>query len=218
MRESVPTFLERKADQVKRGAEILLQQTSDWQQIKKYLCNRIEGIKLSASQKEKLDRYQFIYNQLSSGNYTEQEILQQLQKKEMYDISLQQAYDDMNATKEIFSSFININKKFELKLELDIAKEVRRKCLEQNDMKSYAAMSKNIISLLALIEDDNEVNADLFTGIEIEATFDPRLLNAPDVDMKELLTALNNKRDAKIKMDLIEDLPYESITNAEEAL
>lgn len=210
MKEPVENYLERKAAEIKKGAEFLLEKTKDWQTIKRYLSNRFDDIKLTTRQQEKLQRYQFIYNQLCTGQYTEREIVTQTQK--MYNLGSVQAYDDLNATKEIFSSFININKRFELKIELDIARDARRKCLAINDMKNVAAITKNIIAILSMIEDVEEFDKEAFEAHTIVAQFNPELLGAEPVDMKELLKEINAKRSAKIK---IEDLPFEDLKDGE---
>ncbi len=56
MKEEVGVVLQRKADQVRHNAEILLAETNDWQVIQKYLCNKLKDITLTATQQKKLDR------------------------------------------------------------------------------------------------------------------------------------------------------------------
>ena len=196
--------LSARASQLQTTAELLMDKTRDWQIIKQYLCNRFNDFELTDKQQEKLKRYQYVYNQLVSGKYTEKEVLNQLIN--LYNIKLTQAYEDINATKEIFPSFININKRFEIIIEKEILKDARRKCLELGDHKSAAAYSKVIQSLLASIEDDEDSAGELFEGHKIEATFDPRLLGAVDINMKEVLEAINAKRSVKINIDLFEHL------------
>jgi hypothetical protein len=211
MKEEVSVVLKNKAEAIRKGAELLLEKTRDWQLIKQYLCNRIEDIELTPTQQEKLNRYQYIYNQLVSGRYTDQEVVSQLIN--LHKISQRQAYDDMNATREIFCTVVNINKLFEIRLEIQITKDVRRKALEMHDFKSVAALGKNLIALNAMLPDEEQNAAELFEGHNIEATFDPSLLGAPPVNMKEVLDAINLKRKAKINTDMFEDIPHEDIAN-----
>jgi len=113
MKESLNTALVKKADQIRNATDILVSKTRDWQLIKQYLCGRLADMQLTAEQEEKLKRYQFIYNQLVSGKYTEQDVINQVVR--IYNVGLPQAYEDKNATQEIFCSVLSINKRFEQK-------------------------------------------------------------------------------------------------------
>ena len=208
-KQSVIKVYQDKAEQVASATNVLVQKTRDWQVIKQFICNRIPELKTEI-QKEKLKRYQYIYDQLSSGRYTEKEIVAQV--KTLFHVSISQAYEDMNCTRELFVTTLNINKRFELKMELESAKDCKRKCIEARDFKNAASYSKIITALLNLVEEEEENPAALFEGIKIEATFNPELLGAPPIskkDMQDLLQSINAKRSKKIPLDIIEDLEYE---------
>jgi hypothetical protein len=211
MKEEVSVVLKNKAEAIRKGAELLLERTRDWQLIKQYLCNRLQDIELTPTQTEKLNRYQFIYNQLVSGEYSDAEVLSLVIKT--YNIEQRQAYDDMNAAREIFCTVVNVNKLFEIQLQIQITKDMIRKASELQDYKSAASLGKNLVALISLLPDTEENPADLFEGHSIEATFDPSLLGAPPVNMKEVLDAINLKRKAKINTDMFEDIPHEDIAN-----
>lgn len=207
MRESVTNALVKKSEQLQATAELLLENTRDWQVIQQYLCNRLEEGILTKEQQKKLERYQYIYNQMVSGKYTDPEILNQVCK--MYCIKKNQAYHDMNATREIFSTVVNLNKRFELSLQLQINRNMMRKAEELGDMRAVAQLEKNRALLLRLIPDEDETPAEMFEGHEIEAVFDPKLLGIPDVDIKAALEAINEKRKVKIKTELFTYIPFE---------
>ncbi len=133
------------------------------------------------------------------------------QNKSLYDISLSQAYEDLSCTRELFNSVVNINKQFEINLELQINRNYQRKCEELGDFKAVAALQKNRALLLKLLPDEDINPGEMFEGHVFEAVFDPRLLGAPDIDMKEVLKAVNEKRNKKINIDLFDDIPYEII-------
>lgn len=210
MKTDVATALIKKADGIQKATEALLETTRDWQTIKAYLSNRLgEAFELTETQQKKLTRYKFIYDQLSSGKYTEQEVVSQLTNKSLYALSLSQAYEDLRCSQEIFTSVISVNKEFEIKLQLQINRNLQRKAEELGDFKAAAAFEKNRALLLKLLPDQDDSPADMFEGHIFEAVFDPRLLGAPDVDMKEVLKTINEKRDKKINIDLFEDIPFE---------
>jgi hypothetical protein len=88
---------------------------------------------------------------------------------------------------------------------------MKRKAMAAFDFKAAAAFQRNIIELQKLIPDKEETLGEFFEGHTIEAVFDPRLLGAPAVDMKEVLKALNAKRKTPIKIDMFEEL--ETVNN-----
>lgn len=216
MKHDVTMVLQKKAEQVRHNAEILFAETNDWQVIQKYLCNKLKDIELTATQQKKLDRYQFIYNQLVSGNYTDNEVLQQVTK--MYDVNIRQAYQDMNNSREIFSAVINVNKKFELQQQLQINRDMMRKAIALSDVDGYAKLEKNRSELLKQLPDEPDNPAEMFEGHTIHVMFDPALIGAPPVDMKEVLAVLNAKRNKKIKIDMFEELKYEEVNDNPAAL
>lgn len=204
-----------RANQVATTAELMLAKVQDWQKIKEYLCNRVnDETFLSDVQKQKLKRYQFMYNQLAGGKYTDTEVVNASMK--MFNIkSHAAAYEDLACTREIFTSVLNINKQFEIMLQLQINRDMQRKAAELNDLKSLAALEKNRALLLKLVPDHEETPAEHFEGHTYELTFDPRLLGAPDVDMNEVLKLINEKRKVKINVDLFEPVEFTE-TNAEQ--
>ena len=210
--KNVAKLLQEKSEQVSNATNLLVQKTCDWQVIKQYISNRIDDINLTPTQQEKLKRYNYIYNQLVSGRYTENEVINQVMK--IFEVKIVQAYEDINCTREIFLTTLNINKRFELKMEYESAKDMKRRCIEIGDFKTAAAIQKNIALLLREIEDDEETPADLFEGIFIEATFNPELLGAPPISKKEindLLSSINAKRNKKINVDFLDELEYEDL-------
>ena len=212
MKTDVAAALIKKAEGIQKATDAILESTRDWQTIKAFLSNRLgEAFELTPEQQKKMDRYKFIYDQLSSGKYTEQEIVSQLTNKSLYNVKLSQAYEDLRCSREIFSSIIHVNKQFELKLELDINRNLMRKAEEPGDLKAAAAFEKNRALLLKLLPDADDSPADMFEGHIFEAVFDPRLLGAPDVDMKEVLRVVNEKRSKKIDIDLFDDIPFEDL-------
>lgn len=205
-------FLERRVNQVSASVEMLMEHTRDWQTIKAYINNRLD-IELTPEQQKKYDRYQFIYNQICSGKYGKGQILDQVQR--FFSIARTQAYEDYNATQEIFSSTISINKILELYLQLETCKELQRKAAAAGDFRAAASFGKNIIMINKEIPEVETNLAEQFEGHDFEITFDPTLLGAQtNVNMKELLDKINAKR--KVKIDpstflVAEDIKHEDV-------
>lgn len=215
MSNNVSDKLMKRVQEVMRSTELMLEKTKDWQMIKAYLSNRLyTDDYLTYQQKKKLERYQHIYNQLVSGKYTEHEVVNMTMKR--YQIKQQQAHEDLSCSKEIFNTVVNINRQFEINLQLQINRSLQRKAEEIGDLKAAAAFEKNRALLLKLLPEQEESPADMFEGHEIEVVFDPKLLGAPDVDMKEILELINQKRKVKIDLDkVVTDIPFEELPNEE---
>ena len=211
--EKVDQLMMIKAEQVRSAAEILLEKTVDWQVIREFMSNRHNEIVLSDEQERKLTRYKFIYDQLSGGKYSKSQIIGQLMNEKLYGVSISQAYEDIRCSGELFTSVIHFNKQFELNNEIEIAKAARAKCLEVFDFKNAAAFAKVIKDLIAIQPDEEDTPGKDFEGHTVEAVFDPQLLGAPDIDMKEVLAALNAKRKVAIKIDMFDNIEFEENDN-----
>jgi hypothetical protein len=209
MSDNLRKALQKKAEQVGNATEILVSKTRDWQVIKEHISNRISKIQLTKPQQQKLERYQFIYNELMSGKYSEAEVLNTVCS--IYEIGITQAYEDLECSQELFTTVININKAFEMKLLLEEGKKMLRRCKEANDTKNYGSIYKSVVALLKEIQEVEEETPEQFEGHMFEAVFDPRLLGAPDVDMKEVLKAINEKRGKKVKIDMFTDIDFEEV-------
>lgn len=210
MKEDVKNALQKRAEEVNRQADFIMAKTRDWQVIKQYMSNRVADIELTPEQQKKMDRYQFVYNEIVAGKSTDQQVANQV--KTFFKVSISQAYEDINATKEIFSTVININKQFELNIALQLNTKYKAKAEEMNDLKALAMFEKNRKDLLKLLPDVEDNAADLFEGHINELTFDPTLLGAPvKIDMVEILTAINAKRNKKINLDMFEELAHEDL-------
>lgn len=211
MKENLNNALQRRAEEINAQAEFIMAKTHDWQVIKQYMSNRTNDLALTDEQQKKLERYQFIYNELVSGKSTDQQVVMQV--KNFFKVSQSQAYEDMNASKEVFSSVVSLNRLFEINLALQLNKKYMAKAEEMSDMKALAAFEKNRKDLLKLLAEANENPAEFFEGHTYEMVFDPKLLGAPKVDMKELLAAINAKRAKPINLDMFEELDNEEIVS-----
>ena len=180
--------------------------------IKQYMQNRLKNVPLSADQQKKIERYQYIYNQLASGRYTEQDVLSQVVK--FHGVKYSQACEDLRATQELFTTVLKIDKLFEIKLELQAARSMRSKCAEIHNFVAAAAIQKNIVLLLKELKDAEPPSGELFEGITIEATYDPGLLGVPKItekDLRDLMRDINANRAKKIKLDIIENVDFEIV-------
>jgi hypothetical protein len=125
--------------------------------------------------------------------------------------------NDMECCKELWASVINVKRTFEITIELEINRRLMYKAEEMGDMKAAAQFEKNRILLLKLLPEEEDTSAELFEGHIIEAVFDPSLLGAPEVDMREILEMVNAKRKVKINIDMFAtDITHEDVTDANE--
>jgi hypothetical protein len=185
------------------GAAAIVEMTNDWQTIREFLCNRLEEDLLTDMQKKKLERYQFMYSNTMKGKYTKQEVISMCRR--FFSISQSQAYEDYNCMSEIFATVMHINKQFEIKMQIESVKMAMAKATEICDFKGAEAARKNLISLIALLPEEESSPGELFQGHIVEASYDPRRLGAPAVDWKAIANAINDKRKVKIDFSKFED-------------
>lgn len=196
--------MQDKALKVAKAAEAAAAHLNDWQQIKLFISNRITEIELTPGQHEKLKRYNAIYSEMLSNKYDEVELPVMISKT--FGISESQAYRDINDVKEIYSKVVKIDKLFEIKQSIEMCKRVLRKCEELNDMKAFAMIDKNLQKYKAMLPDDDVTVTEGWQPPEISAMFNPVLIGMPmELDMKKFLERLNEKRNAKINLDMIEE-------------
>jgi hypothetical protein len=199
--QRTPKQMVDKTNAIIQGATILASKTSDWQTIKQFLSNRVNNIQLTATQKKKLERYQFTYNQLSSGKFVEKEVVEQLST--IYGVDKSTAYEDLSDAKELFGFLFSINKLFEIKVQLDLNRIMQQKAKDVNDFRGFAALEKNRTELLKLIPEIEDTPGEHFTPHINEIVFDPSLIGAPEVNMNELLKMINERRGVTINLDAI---------------
>ena len=83
-----------------------------------------------------------------------------------------------------------------------------RKAEELCDFKSVAAFEKNRIAILALIENEEQNQGELFEGHQFENVFNPAIIGAGSVNLAELMIVINEKRKVKIKSELFTHLEF----------
>lgn len=202
MKIDVTTKVKEHAEAIRRGAETLATRVSDWQIIKKFLTQRVGDLKLTDTQQDKLNRYNFMYNQLQTGRYTEHDVVTMVSKNT--GISIPMAYEDMACTKELFGTMFNFNKAFELRLQLDLNRVMMAKADEAGDLKSWGVLEKNRISLLAQVKEIDE-QENWFEAHENVIEFNPELLGSAPVDINQVLEYINEKRKTKIRTELFDE-------------
>jgi len=176
--------LRNREEQIRRSTELLAQEVADWQTIQNYLTRRIAEIQLTETQQLKLQRYQFIYNQLVTGRYTDAEVCEMVM--DVYAIQQTQALSDIRDAQELFNTAYSVNKLFEIKLQLSLNRAMLDKCDRTNNFKGYAALEKNRTKLLELLPDDDTSDADSFKGHENIIVMDTDALGIEPVPVEEL--------------------------------
>ena len=201
-------FLADKQTEILRRAEWMTEQTNDMQTIRSYMSARMKEVKLTVDQELKLRRWQFIYDQLSSGKYTETDVRNQLQKH--FGICEQVAYADIHTAKEIFSTTLNLNKKFKIITDIQLLDLMKLKAREANKLDEYAKLQRVQNELYKMIPDEEPNPTEDFTPRTNLVQYNPGLLGIPaipDEQMHELVEQL--KREFNIV-----DVEYTIIPNA----
>jgi len=210
MKTNVKQALEQNKNQIALSAEIAAQEINDWQAIQAYITNRISNISLTDEQKIKLKRYEFAYNQFVSGKYAQHEVVEMLQ--ESFNISYPQALRDVKDCREIFTTTININKLFEIKIQLEINRIMLKKAEDSNDLKAYAQLEKNRQKFIAMLPDDESSLADEFIPRQNILEYNPELIGVKIQDINEIRALA---KDLKRKYGGVIDIAGKDITEAE---
>lgn len=209
-------MLETQKEKWLRQATWMAEQTNDWMMIRDYMNNRLGEMRLSDQQKTKLRRYQFAYDQLSSGRYTELEVISQLQ--EHFGVAEVTAISDLKCSKEIYSTTLAINKRFEIKMQIELLKIEQQKARDVGNLDASAKLAKCIAEFLKMVPDEMPDKDDAFTPHQNALTFNPAILGIPAIDkteMNDLLKTLANKYNYKLDTSFIEIEDAEIISEDE---
>lgn len=202
MKTDVTTHLMKKSAAISQGAELLASSINDWQMIRQFLTNRVAELELTPTQREKLQRYNFIYDQLASGNYIDAQVVHLVAEK--YGVTTRQAYEDIICSKEVYTHVLNFNKAFEIRLQLNLNRKLLTRAMDAGRFDEYAMLERNRVRLIALLPDIEE-GSNWFEPHENVIEFNPELIGAPAVDTDEVLKYIEEKRKAKLKTALFEE-------------
>lgn len=175
-------------------AEWMAEQTNDYQLIKKYMSSRYEDIVLTDLQQLKLKRWQFIYDQLSSGKYSDEDVRHQIVQH--FKISESQSYADLRTAKDLFSTTLYINKKFEIIKDIKLLEIMMRKAREANKGDDYAKLQKAKNELYKMLPDEDDVPGDYFEPRKNEFVYDPSLLGVTPISndkMRDLIDQIKRE-------------------------
>lgn len=197
---------ENKLELVAR-MEWMAEQTNDLQTIRAYMNNRFANIQLNDNQELKLRRWQFVYDQMSSGKYTQQEIRNQLELHFKIDRSTSLA--DLRTAQELFSTTLNINKLFKIQMDIQLLDTMQLKAREANKLDEYAKLQKAKNELYKMLPDEVDNPTDNFEARQNIFEYNPELLGMKPVSsdkMKALIEQLKHDHGiVDIDYTIIED-------------
>lgn len=184
-------FFQNKEQKLIHQAELAAAETDDYLAVKQYLTRRVSEIQLSDNQAKRLECYQFAYNQLVSGKYTEHEVVDMLISS-FTDMSRPKAMQYLRDSKDLFSTTFNINKIFEIKVQLELNRIEQQKASVRGDSQSFARLEKNRVEMMKLIPDVEDDNHEDFEGHVIIPMFDPALLGIDPINKHDLVKLLED--------------------------
>lgn len=189
-----------------RQAAWMAEQTDDWMMIRDYMNNRLAGVQLNERQKEKQRRYQYAYNQLCSGKYTESEVIEQI--TEHFNVADSTAIQDIKCSREIYNTTLAIDKRFEIKMQIEFLKIEQQKARETGNMDAYAKLAKCVAEFIKMSPDDNLDKEEYFQPRQNIMQFNPAILGIPAINTRELsdlLQTLKSKYNFKMDTSFIEE-------------
>jgi hypothetical protein len=158
---------------------------NDINDIKAFITNRVDEIKLNKRQEASLARYQFIYGLMAKAEYIDSEIVAMVTHH--FKVSASQAQKDLYITNDIYNTVLSVPKRLKVKLMMDILEQEMTKARDNHDGATLAKLSKEYRGYLDMVEDDHGDMKDLLTPHQNVIQFDPSLIGVKVSDEKDIL-------------------------------
>jgi hypothetical protein len=201
-------FIEKKRFEVEERAEKFSQHTNNILAIKKFMESRFEEIKLNSTQKEMMLRYQYYYNQMSTGKYNDRALISQIISH--FNVSKSQAEIDVRISKELYGTTFQINKQFQIANDLAILNTCREKAIATGQLDVAAKLLKVKAEFLKMVPDEKDNNDD-YSPATIITMFNPALIGVEPLDkskVTELMATLKKEYGYDGNLDFIESIDF----------
>lgn len=180
----------------------LTKELDENEKLVEYLLNGGESVKLTKTEKARMDRYFFCHD-LISQKRSRHEVARKTMVK--YDISRAQAYRDIHHMQYVIGSSISIDEGYYEKFLIDSIIETMRMAKTKGDMKAKAAAERNLAMVLGFPKgDDNRITPEMLQQNILIITSNIEALGLPKIDNLEAKIR-NFKKMAKKKPVEFED-------------
>ena len=160
------TFLSKELDENEKLVEFLL--------------NGDDSVKLTGSEKARMDRYFFCHD-LISQKRSRHEVARKLRVK--YGISRAQSYRDIHHMQYVIGSSVSIDANYYEQFLIDTVIETIRMSKAKGDMKAKAAAERNLAMVLGYPKtDDNRITPDMLQQNILIITSNIEALGLPKID------------------------------------
>ena len=172
-------------DQIKKTATspTLSRELEKVEKLIEYLVVGRDKISLTEEEKNKLDRYFFVYDQLNQKK-SRHEVVNKVVA--IYNVSRTQAYRDIFNAQYVISSSISIDEKFYEIFLLDSIVETIRLAAKKGDLRAKAQAERNLSIVLGYPKhDDNRIRPEMLTQNILIVSNDPVTLGLPRIENLE---------------------------------
>ena len=172
-------------DQIKKTATspTLSRELEKVENLIEYLVVGRDKISLTEEEKNKLDRYFFVYDQLNQKK-SRHEVVNKVVA--IYNVSRTQAYRDIFNAQYVISSSISIDEKFYEIFLLDSIVETIRLAAKKGDLRAKSQAERNLSIVLGYPKhDDNRIRPEMLTQNILIVSNDPATLNLPRIENLE---------------------------------
>lgn len=179
----------------------LTKELDENEKIIEYINNGEDSIKLTTSEKARMDRYFFCHDLLSQKR-SRHEVARKLQVK--YSISRAQAYRDIHHMQYVIGSTVSIDTNYYDQFLIDSIIETIRMSKTKGDLKAKASAERNLAMVLGHPRgDENPITPDMLQQNILVITSNPKSLgDIPDYTDKEIDSMINKfKKKTKKKGD-----------------
>ncbi|MFK5893735.1 MAG: hypothetical protein QM504_10995 [Pseudomonadota bacterium] len=181
----------------------LTKELDENEKLVEYLLNGGESVKLTVSEKARMDRYFFCHD-LISQKRSRHEVARKLKAK--YGISRAQAYRDIHHMQYVIGSSVSIDANYYEQFLLDTIIETIRMAKAKGDMKAKAAAERNLLVALGYPKaDDNRITPDMLAQHILNVTTDPTVLgklkNYTDAEVEKMYRLFKTKKKKAVEFD-----------------
>jgi hypothetical protein len=171
-----------------------------------YLVLGKEKVQINEDEKNKLERYFFVYDQLNQKR-SRHEVCNRIQAQ--FGVSRAQAYRDIFNAQYVITSSISIDEKFYEMFLLDSIIETIRLAAKKGDLRAKAQAERNLSIVLGYPKhDDNKIKPEMLQQNILIVSNDPNTLNLPRIaDLQERIAKWSKSKPEKkvINIKMSED-------------
>jgi len=183
---------------------VLSKELGEAEKLIEYLVKGKDHVNLTDKEREKLERYFFVYDILNQKKSCH-EAANRLCAK--FNLSRAQAYRDIYNAQFVVASSISVDEKFYEMFLLDAVVETIRMAAAKGDLRAKAQAERNLAMILGFPkDDDNRIRPEMLQQNILIVTNDPQAIGLPKLpDRDEMIEKWKKKLNKKKSIQFMHD-------------